>query len=187
MMTRWVQFCLLSALAFWLMAFAALGHTGPRPVAGGGALSVPDTGLAGIYTGQVRVSDHPHHVLMGHVIVVRRGEALVRALVIQQRRDGVHRLRFREAWSGGIALPYRSGWRGSGCTHGHCRDNPVGMIFLSAALFERVQGSGLSARLIGGTGAMQITVPARIFADAAARARAAGLIAPAPAQGDAAR
>jgi hypothetical protein len=131
-------------------------------------LSTPETGLSGHYTAQIRISDHPHHVLMGHVIHVTRADETVRALVIHQRRDGVHRLRFREAWSGGRRLPFSASHRGRGCTHGHCRDNPVGFLFLSAAMFERAQITGLRARLIGPSGAIAIAVPPRLFVDAAA-------------------
>lgn len=154
MLVRWHGFCLLSAVVLWMTAVQVLAQ--------GGTLANPETGVAGTYTAQVVISDHPHHVLVGHVIIVTRGEDTVRALVIQQRRDGVHRLRFREAWSGGVELPWRRSF-GDGCTHGRCRDNPVGMIFLSAALFERAEAHGLTARLVGASGAIDIAAPATLF------------------------
>lgn len=132
----------------------------------GGSLVNPHLALEGVYTRQVLISDHPHYVLMGHVIITRHNGEEVRALVIQQRRDGVHRLRFQDAWADGMRLPYRSSMRGPGCTHGHCRDNPVGMILLSAPLFEHATRHGLQARLTGRSGAVTIAAPARLFRDA---------------------
>jgi hypothetical protein len=162
MLVRWHFFCLLSALILWVTAFQALAQGST-----GGSLSNGETGGSGVYTAQIVISDHPHHVLVGHVIIVTRGTDTVRALVIQQRRDGVHRLHLREAWSGGIELPYRR-THGRGCTHGHCRDAPIGMIFLSGALFERAEVQGLIARLVGPSGAIDIAAPAALFRDASA-------------------
>jgi hypothetical protein len=159
MLVRWHGFCLLCAVILWMTAVQVLAQ--------GGTLANPETGVSGTYTAQVVISDHPHHVLVGHVIIVTRGPDTVRALVIQQRRDGVHRLHYAEAWSAGIALPFRRTY-GPGCTHGHCRDNAVGMIFLSSALFVRAEHHGLSARLVGPSGAIDIAVPAALFRAAAA-------------------
>lgn len=156
-MIRWLTLC----LCLCLLALPA--H------ATGGAVSNAATGISGIYTDQRRISDHPHHVLMGHVIVVARDGGQARALVIRHRRDGVHRLRFSEAWANGRRLPFRRE-TGTGCTHGHCRDGPVGMIVLDAAQFHRAGAEGLSARLIGPSGAIDIAVPASLFRDAATRA-----------------
>ncbi len=154
-MLRWIALC-LSLLAL--------------PVhAAGGALANAASGVAGIYTDQQEISDHPHHVLMGHVIIVTHDGALARALVIGHRRDGVHRLHFSDAWRDGARLPFRRE-SGTGCTHGHCRDAPVGMILLDAATFDQALRDGLDARLTGPSGAIDITVPAALFRDAATRA-----------------
>ena len=154
-----------------LVCLLALLWPASDPRAEGGALVEPQTGISGIYTAQARVSDHPHHVLMGHVIIVARAGETVRALVIRQRRDGVHRLRYSAAWSGGAELPWRRSY-GQRCTHGHCRDRPVGMIFLSRARFARAVDHGLSARLTGPGGAVDIVAPAALFRAAAARSAA---------------
>jgi hypothetical protein len=74
--------------------------------AAGGALSNAATGVAGVHTDQRRISDHPYRVLLGHVIVVCRDGELARALVIRHGRDGMHRLRFTEAWENGTRLPW---------------------------------------------------------------------------------
>lgn len=134
--------------------------------AGGGRLTGTATGLDGIYTGQIVISDHPHHVLIGHVIVVRDDSHVARALVINHRRDGVHRLRYDAAWRDGSRLAYRS-QTGPGCTHGHCRDNAVGMIVMDAADFGHALRHGLAARLTGPSGAIDIAVPPDLFRDAA--------------------
>lgn len=135
----------------------------------GGALSNPVTGISGAYSDQQRISDHMHHVLMGHVTIVRQNGTVARAVVIGHRRDGVHRLHYDAAWTEGRRLPFRR-QTGSGCTHGHCRDAAVGMILLEAGAFAQAMQVGLTARLTGPSGAIDIMVPAHLFRDAAARA-----------------
>ena len=143
----------------------------PLMACGGGAISNPITGISGVYSAQAPISDHPHHVLMGHVIVARHGNALVRALVIGHRRDGVHLLQYSAAWHERRTLRFRRE-TGTGCTHGHCRDGPVGLILLEPALFQRAQVQGLLARLTGPSGAIDIFAPPALFIEAAERARA---------------
>ncbi len=136
---------------------------------GGGALSNDQTWISGVYSAQRAISAHPHHVLMGHVIIADQGPRRAHALVIGQRRDGVHRPQYSAAWHDGAQLAFRPE-TGTGCTHGHCRDAPVGMILLSAAEFRSAQARGLAARLTGPSGAIDIDVPAALFIDAASRA-----------------
>ncbi len=135
----------------------------------GGALSNDRSAISGVYSAQTAISDHPHHVLIGHVIIADHGTTRAHALVIGQRRDGVHRLSFDAAWRDGVMLSFRNE-HGTGCTHGHCRDGPVGMILLSAPLFHAAQAHGLTARLTGPSGAIDIFAPAALFNEAAARA-----------------
>jgi hypothetical protein len=131
-------------------------------------LDTTDSGLSGRITDQVLISDHPHHVLMGHVLIASRGAEITRALVIQQRRDGVHTLRIRQAWQQGRELPYRSLNRRLGCIGGQCRDNAVGFISFSGQMLERAARDGFSATLIGPEGVIEIAVPPQIFAQALA-------------------
>lgn len=148
------------ALLFLLLALIACG---------GGAISNPDTGISGVYSAQRLISDHPHHVLMGHVIIAHHENAVVRALVIGHRRDGVHALDFNAAWHDGRRLRFRRE-TGTGCTHGHCRDGPLGMILLSEAEFRAAMTAGLGARLTGPSGAIDLHAPASLFTTAAGRA-----------------
>lgn len=128
----------------------------------------PDTGLSGSVTRQVVISDHPHHVLLGHVLIATDGAETTRALVIQQRRDGVHRVRMWQAWQDGRALPFRRLPSRAGCTHGTCRDNAVGFIALGPMMLEHAARNGFSATLIGREGAIPIQAPAALFAEALA-------------------
>ena len=128
-----------------------------------GALVSEDTGLSGRFSAQVPISDHMHHVLHGHVIESIRSGETIRALVISHRRDGVHSLRFQEAWTGGIELPFSRSGALNGCSHGHCLNRHAGMILLSDALFTHAQTHGLQARLIGGQDNVDISVPASLF------------------------
>lgn len=132
-----------------------------------GVLVSEEVGLSGAYGPRAPISDDPHHVLMGHVIRTTRDGETVRALVISQRIDGVHRLSFREAWANGgtTRLPYRAtGSLLDGCTHGQCRDHSVGMILLSEPLFALAQTQGLTAYLVGREAHIPIYAPPRLFA-----------------------
>ncbi len=130
-----------------------------------GDVTSENLGLSGSFTAQRVISDDPHHVLLGHMIEVTRNGETLRALVISQRRDGVHRLSLREAWSGGVRLPYSATSRRlDGCTHGHCRDNSIGMIFLSEALYAHARVHGLRAYLVGREGNVEIHAPADLVA-----------------------
>ncbi|MBF9046299.1 hypothetical protein LSUCC0031_04125 [Rhodobacterales bacterium LSUCC0031] len=142
----------------------------PLMACGGGALSNDRSAISGVYSAQTAISDHPHHVLIGHVIIADHGARRTHALVIGQRRDGVHRLSFDTAWRDGVMLSFRKE-HGTGCTHGHCRDGPVGLILLDRALFLRAQDEGLIARLTGPSGAIDIYAPPALFIEAAERAR----------------
>jgi hypothetical protein len=129
-----------------------------------GVVHSPETGLHGQYTAQVVISDHPHHVLMGHLVAFAHDGTRTRALIIGQRRDGVHRLRMAQAWRGGVELPFTSTTHQlDGCTHGHCRDRAVGIIALSDAVLATARRDGLSARLTGRSDAVDIHVPAWLF------------------------
>ncbi|WP_341862384.1 hypothetical protein [Gymnodinialimonas sp. 57CJ19] len=144
-----------------LTLFFALFTAACAPQSGG--LVASDTGLSGHFSNQVVISNHMHHVLLGHVIVAERDGEATRALVVTQRRDGVHNLRFQEAWSGGVELPFRRAGGTDGCSHGHCRNAHVGFIFLSASLFVHAQDHGLHARLISGTDNVSIFAPPALF------------------------
>jgi len=128
-----------------------------------GTLVSEATGLSGRYSEQVVISDHPHHVLYGHVIEAQRNGEITRALVISQRRDGVHNLRFQEAWMRGVELPFSRSGALSGCSHGQCLNRHAGMILLSDALFTHARNNGLQVRLIGGQDNVDIRVPAELF------------------------
>ncbi len=128
-----------------------------------GPVASRNTGLVGSYSRQVAISNDVHHVLYGHVVEATREGEVVRALVVSQRRDGVHRLRFQEVWSDGVQLPFSRSSALDGCSHGHCLNRHAGMILLSDPLFAHAQTHGLRARMIGGQANIDIAVPADLF------------------------
>ncbi|GAB5449092.1 hypothetical protein [Gymnodinialimonas sp.] len=131
-----------------------------------GVVHSSHAGLEGAYTRQIVISDHAHHVLMGHLIDGTQAGERQRMLVIGARRDGVHRLVMREVWSNGVELPFvPTNRRFDGCTHGHCRDRAVGLIVLSDALFAHAAQHGLSAVLIGSAHSVEINVPPALFSE----------------------
>jgi len=160
----------MTRLALFLLGLALAACS---PGAPGGTLVTGDSALAGAYSRSRVISDHPHHVLLGHVAVIRRGDGVTRALIVAQRRDGVHRLSYREAWQTGHELPWsRLDRTTDGCLAGTCRNRTLGMIALSPAMMDHAARHGLSATLIGRHGAIAIHAPAALFSDAADRDRA---------------
>lgn len=140
-------------------------------VSAGGEFASSVTGDTGTYSRQVVISDHPHHVLYGHVVSLAGDDGRsVRALVISHRRDGVHYLRIDQAWQAGRELPFRRMDRRLGCTHGHCRNAALGFIALGPGMIARAARDGFDAHLIGPTGRIDIHVPAALFAPMAASA-----------------
>jgi len=135
----------------------------------GGALQADALGLAGVHSRQVVISDHPHHVILGHVIIARQGGDVSRALILSHQWDGVHRLRVTGAWNGGRTLPVRPLPRNDGCTRATCRNGPIGMILLDGPAVAAAAESGLTARLHTNAGPVAVTVPPRLFAEAMAR------------------
>ncbi len=118
--------------------------------------------VAGVATRNLVITDHPHHVLVGHIAHVRRGTDAVFALVIDQRRDGVHRLIYREAYQDGRALPYRSLHRRVYCGR-DCRDRSIGMINFSADMVRRATLEGFNATLYGPDGSIDVFAPPSLF------------------------
>ncbi len=147
------------------LLFAVLAACAPGQP-GGSLAGVPDSGLSGVYSAQQVISDHPHHVILGHVIIANDGAATTRALVLSHQWDGVHFLRMTGAYADGGALPFRRLPRNDGCTRATCRNGPVGMIRLSRAQVQDAARSGFSARLHTNAGPIDITVPAEMFAEA---------------------
>lgn len=140
-------------------------------VSAGGEFASPVTGITGTYSRQVVISDHPHHVLFGHVVTLTDDTGSpVRALVISHRRDGVHRLRISEAYHSGRELPFRRLDHRLGCTHGHCRNDALGFIALGPSMIARAAREGFDAQLLGPYGRIDIRAPAPLFAEMAASA-----------------
>ena len=137
-------------------------------VTAGGEFASPVTGITGTYSDQMVISDHPHHVLFGHVVRVADDAGSVTALVISHRRDGVHRLRIDNAWTDGRRLPFRRMARGLGCSHGHCLNDALGMIPFGPAITAEAARNGFGATLLGPEGGIDIHVPAALFRAAAA-------------------
>lgn len=130
-----------------------------------GHLSAPASGLSGSTTRAAVISDHPHHVLTGRLVDMTSGDTRLRALVVAQRFDGVHRLHMTQARMGGADLPFRRAGRGfPGCAQGRCTDHPVGTVFLSDAVFAAGLRDGLHLSLVGREGAIALHVPRHLFA-----------------------
>lgn len=137
-------------------------------VSAGGEFASPVTGITGTYSRQVVISDHPHHVLYGHVVSLADDDGTpVRALVISHRRDGVHRLRISEVWQSGRELSFRRLDHRLGCTHGQCRNDALGFIALGPGMIARAAQEGFTAHLLGPYGRIDIHAPTALFTEMA--------------------
>ena len=140
-------------------------------VSAGGEFASPVTGITGTYSRQVVISDHPHYVLFGHVVSLTDDDGTpVRALVISFRHNQMSWIRINQAWQDGRRLPFRRlDWR-LGCTHGHCRNDALGVIALGPSMIARAAREGFDAQLLGPYGRIDIRAPAPLFAEMAASA-----------------
>lgn len=145
--------------------FLVLGLAACAPGQPGGTVTSRDAGLAGVYSRQVVISDHPHHVLLGHVIRATQDGQDLRALVISHQWDGVHRIRLRSAWRDGTRLPFRPLPRDGGCTRSTCRNGALGFIALSPRMLDRATAEGFRASLVTSVGTIEVAAPAAIFAE----------------------
>ncbi|WP_166486072.1 hypothetical protein [Jannaschia sp. CCS1] len=128
-----------------------------------GSLVSAETGISGQFSRQVVVFQDRHYTILAHVLLTERDGERLRTLVLSQRRDGVNPLRFQEAWSNGVQLPFRRAGALDGCSHGHCLNRHAGFIFLSERLFAHAQVYGLDTRLLSGTAHLNISIPASLF------------------------
>ena len=132
------------------------------------------TGVSGITSSVAIVSDHPHHVIYARVQYVVGHGRTVHAVQFGQSSDGVHpRLRFTSAWSDGQVLPFRETWRTTPfCSGLHCPAVEIGKLFLSRQQITNATNHGISLRLTGPDGAMDVSVPAHLFVESQERAAA---------------
>jgi hypothetical protein len=80
--------------------------------------------------------------------------------------DGVHPgLRLTSAWAGGRELPYRAARRATAiCIARDCSARDIGKLFVTFEAFKALSQSGLSARLLGPDGAIDVRIPPELFA-----------------------
>ncbi len=150
--------CLLPLL---LAACLPRGETGTRQTG--------HSGIAGAFSSREVISDHPHHVLVGQALILTRGEDTHYVLEVGQVRDAVHhRLRMDEAWWNGQRLPFRGATRRERycVADWRCDGFRIGVFAFTETGFHRATQTGFQARLIGPDVAIDINVPARLFAEA---------------------
>ncbi len=156
-----------------LLLVLALGAClGPVP----GAQRMPSdiTGLSGVTSDTVRVSTHAHHVILARVMQVQHRDRRVFAILLGRSFDGVHPgLRIASVWHAGDRMPYRAARRGTPFCQGQdCLARTIGTVFLTEAGFGRSAETGMTLRLLGPDGAVDVAIPARLFAQARAIAAA---------------
>lgn len=164
-----------------MIALFLVSLTACTPLQSGGVQSFQHTAVSGAYSGQAVVSDHPHHVIVAYTVIVRRDAEPVFAVELGQIWDGVHRrLRMDSAWWQGRELPFRRATRReSFCTgHNNCLGHRIGTLTLSRRMFQEAAQTGWNVHLIGPDTALDIHVPAALFAESLQRALTAGLIQP---------
>jgi len=136
------------------------------------------TGISGVHSDLVRLTDHPHHVLLADVQVISRREETVYILRIGRSYDGVHHgLRLDRAWAAGRKLPYRAARRGARmCTALHCNAHLLGRLSLSPAMMQQARQNGIAFRLTGRSGAIDVALRPDPFVQALSRAQSGGII-----------
>ncbi len=146
----------------------------------GGEVRVSDvTGIAGATSRQQVISDHPHHVLIGQAMILRRGAELYYVVEIGQTWDGVHRrLRMDTAWHNQEPLTFRGMRRTERFCRplGNCLGYRVGLLGFTAAGFAEAAETGVEATLIGPDAVIEIHIRPGLFAEALERAVTSGML-----------
>jgi hypothetical protein len=124
------------------------------------------TGLSGAVSDVSYVSDHPHHVVLARTMIVSGAGPPIYAIRLGRTYDGVHPgLRLTFAWAGGRELPYRAARRATAfCIGRDCSAREIGKLYVTPDAFEALARSGLSARLLGPDGAIDVRIPPDLFA-----------------------
>lgn len=130
------------------------------------------TGLAGGYSAEIRVSEHRHFSIYAQANIIRGADGAVGYTVFLRhgRSDGSP-IYGDAAWSFGRELFFRPVPRDRVCSGLQCRWN-VGVLAFSRAEFAQLAGTGIELRLITSEGPIDLNIPARVFAEAAAQAAA---------------
>ncbi|MDG4649289.1 hypothetical protein P6F26_12610 [Roseibacterium sp. SDUM158017] len=148
------------------------------PLAPGGAGHGPATAISGAYSAQRIVAARGHDVMVGQVLVLRRGDRIaLTAELGQLRHSGQARLRMRGAWRGGAEVPFRPA-RGSEpfCIgRDDCQGYRTGTFVFTRATFDAALHDGLEATLVGPDAVVTVRYPPAMFAEAIGNARRAGL------------
>ena len=148
------------------------------PLEPGGAAVAPATGIDGAVSRQAVIADAGHAVMVGRALVLHQaGRVTYLADVAQIRRSGHVRLRMDSAWHEGRPLPFTGVGRSEPycLAHRACQALRTGTFHLSRTDFDRAAATGLAATLIGPDAAVEVFLPAALFAEARDRARETGI------------
>ncbi|MEL7380083.1 MAG: hypothetical protein AAFN09_08195 [Pseudomonadota bacterium] len=131
-----------------------------------GVMRADITGIDAALSRQAVVSRHPHHTIIGQAVILERGGTQVHVVEFGQTRDGVHgRLRMDAFYQAQRELAFVSPGRAEPFCHGtRCDALRVGEIHLTPREFATASRTGLRGHLVGPDGAIEVTVPADLFA-----------------------
>ncbi len=127
------------------------------------------TGTLQAFSAQAVISDHPHHVLVGYVVIRARAGEIRYLVEIGQVNDGVHRrLRMDAAWWRGQRLRFTRLFRTEPYCVGpwDCNGYRTGTLRFTRGEFAQAARDGVSAQLIGPDATIEVAIPAQLFVEA---------------------
>ena len=150
-------------LFFFALCLAA------APAVAQGTLSTTHTGLTGGYSAEMQVSLHRHFRVYAQGSVIRRGNQLAHTVFLRHGLNDGSILYIDEAWSFGRQLVFEDVPPDRVCGGLRCLYN-IGVLSFSRAEFAQLSQTGLELQLIGSEGPITLSLPARLFAEAAREA-----------------
>jgi len=130
------------------------------------AIHSSDTAITGWTSGPTVLNDHAHHVFLADLQIIESAERRIYVIRLARSWDGVHPgMRLDTAWRDGRKLAFRKAPRGAPfCTKLHCNARLIGRIFVTEDIVRTAATHGFRARLTGIDGAIDIRIPASLFA-----------------------
>lgn len=127
------------------------------------------TGLAGGYSAELQVARHRHYTVYAQGTVVQRGNQVAHTVFLRQGLGDGSIIYIDEAWSFGQQLNFDAVPPDRVCDGRRCIYN-MGVLVFSRSDYAQLAQTGIELRLIGSEGPIDLSIPARVFAEAAREA-----------------
>lgn len=141
------------------------------PALAQGAMVATHTGLSGGYSAELLVSQHRHFSVYAQGTVTRRGDQIAHTVMLHHGVGDGSILFIDEAWSYGRPVAFEPLPPDRVCGGLRCL-YAMGVLVFSPSDYARLAQTGIDLQLIGSEGPIDLSIPPRIFSEAATEAAA---------------